>query len=183
MSPGARPHPTATVTPGGARVRVESEQRLERVVLVVARRDGHTRRDPRGDDVVRDAAGQRAHDHLDVGRDRVARLVLNGAHRGTHRVGDVACVRGVAVGEQDAREPRGVDQLTRGPRADVAGADDERDASSLVHRKSGPSSSRQPPSVARQLALAAQPRDQSDQSGDPQHQQRSPKESHAGQCK
>ena len=46
--PGASPQPIATVTPGAPRVRVERAELLERVVLVVARRDRHAGRDRGG---------------------------------------------------------------------------------------------------------------------------------------
>ena len=57
---------------GGSRVRSERARVLDRVVLVVARRDRNAGRDRRGDHFVVDAGGQRGRDDVDVGRDRVA---------------------------------------------------------------------------------------------------------------
>ena len=146
--PGREPTPDGDGHARRPRVLIEGPQLFDRVVLVVARRDGNPGRDRRRDHFVSDPCGQGTGDDGDIGRNRVARLVLDRVHRGSERLGDAAGPGHVAVRQQDRGEPGRVDELARGASADFAGAENRARPSWPVHRNSGPSSSRQPPSVA-----------------------------------
>src|SRR5690242_18870164 len=77
-------------------------------------------------------------------RNRITGREVDRLRVGSERVGDLREMRVVAISEQQAVDTIGVDELARCTRADRAGADDK---SCCHYRKSGPSSSRQPPLV------------------------------------
>src|SRR5581483_7705072 len=74
----------------------------------------------------------------------------NRFHRGPERVGDLAGPPLVAARDEQAGEPRGVEELAGGADRHLAGAHQEHRG----HRNSGPSSSRHPPDVEGTLPFA-----------------------------
>ena len=126
------------------RERVEGEQPGQASGVVAHRGDGHARhrravrvRDRR---VAGDGEGHRVH----ARRERPVRD--DGA---AQRVGELPGPVGVAGRDEEPLETGGVDELAAGAHADGAGPDQQDGR----HRKSGPSSSRQPPLVGGTLPL------------------------------
>ena len=140
--PGANPAPSAIVTSALFAFGCERADRLDRVLIVVARDERDTRGDGRGGDRMVVAGRERARDHVDAFGNRVTRRER--VHRGllTERVDDLGHAVAVGVGQQHLDDARGVDQLAGGTGADGADTGDEHS-----HRNSGASSSRQPPLV------------------------------------
>jgi hypothetical protein len=141
--PGGQPGTGDDGGAAGARRLVELDQGADRVVVVAA---GHER----GAAVDRVPCHQRlepsryrGRDDVDAVRDRRTGLIRDWFRTITQRAGQAFSVVTVSRRDEDAIETGSVDELARRPDADGARPHEE-DAG---HRKSGPSSSRQPPLV------------------------------------